>query len=162
MALDEQVRAMLKELGAALNEAVSSSEKVHGLLDRLREEGYEPYLCLDAKVALDKRGRRAEASLPTIRRGAHGAQPKVGSASHASHASRGSAAARKSKAAARASAAISAAEAEEAAAAEGTFLIDRRDLGILQSLGIDPTRPVRSRRRPEAAVAIRSTVSRKH
>jgi hypothetical protein len=157
MAIDEQVRAMLKQLGTALNEAVSSSEKVHGLLDRLREEGYEPYLCLDAKVALDRSGRRAEAALPTIRRGAHGS-----GASSAPSPSRGAAAARKAKAATRATAAVSAAEAQEAAAAEGTFLIDRRDLGILQSLGIDPTRPVRSRRRPEAAVAIRSTVSRKH
>ena len=123
MPLDESVRATLKKLGTALNDAISSSSKVHELLDQLREEGYEPYLCLDAKVALDRRGRRAQAALPSIRRGGGGARK---------------------------------AEAEEA-----PFRIDRKDLGILQSLGIDPTRPVRARRRPEAAVAVRSTVARK-
>jgi len=123
MPLDESVRATLKKLGTALNDAISSSSKVHELLDQLREEGYEPYLCLDAKVALDRRGRRAQAALPSIRRGGSGTRKG---------------------------------EADEA-----PFRIDRKDLGILQSLGIDPTRPVRARRRPEAAVAVRSTVARK-
>ena len=127
MALDESVRSTLKNLGTALNDAISASTKVHELLDKLREEGYEPYLCLDAKVALDRRGRRSQAALPSIRRGGAGSRKGEG---------------------------------DDAAAA--VFRIDRKDLGILQSLGIDPTRPVRVRRRPEAAVAVRSTVSRKH
>ncbi len=69
MALDEKTRAALRELGKALNEAVSSSEEVHAILARLREEGHEPYLVLDATVAIEKRGRRAQAALPSIRRG---------------------------------------------------------------------------------------------
>jgi len=71
MALDETTRAALRELGKALNAAVSSSTAVQEILQRLREEGHEPYLVLDATVALEKRGRRAEATLPSIRRGGH-------------------------------------------------------------------------------------------
>ena len=59
MALDEKVRAYLRELGAALNQAVSSSEKVHEILAKVKSEGYGAYLCLDATVALEKRGRRS-------------------------------------------------------------------------------------------------------
>jgi hypothetical protein len=69
MALDEKTRAALGELGKALNEAVSSSAEVHAILARLREEGHEPYLVLDATVAIEKRGLRARAALPSIRRG---------------------------------------------------------------------------------------------
>ncbi len=69
MALDEKTRAALRQLGKALNEAVSSSVEVHGILQSLREEGHEPYLVLDATVALDARGRRSRAALPSIRRG---------------------------------------------------------------------------------------------
>ncbi len=69
MALDEKTRAALRELGKALNEAVSSSADVKEILQRLRDDGHEPYLVLDATVALDARGRRARASLPSIRRG---------------------------------------------------------------------------------------------
>ena len=69
MALDEKTRAALRELGKALNEAISASTEVHAILTRLREEGHEPYLVLDATVAIEKRGRRAQATLPSIRRG---------------------------------------------------------------------------------------------
>src|SRR4029078_10388047 len=70
MALDERTKSYLRELGAALNAAVSSSEKVHEILGKVRGEGYDAYLVLDATVALEKRGRRSSASLPSIRRGA--------------------------------------------------------------------------------------------
>ena len=69
MALDERTRSLLRELGAALNQAISSSEKVHEILARVKSEGYDPYLVLDATVALDKRGRKTNAALPSIRRG---------------------------------------------------------------------------------------------
>ena len=69
MALDERTRDALRELGNALNEAVSSSARVHEILQRIREEGSEPYLVLDATVALEGRERKARAALPSIRRG---------------------------------------------------------------------------------------------
>ena len=69
MTSGQRVRAALQELGAALNDAVSSSEKVQAILARLRDDGYDPYLVLDATVALDQKGKRAQAALPSIRRG---------------------------------------------------------------------------------------------
>lgn len=123
MALDERVRSILRELGAALNGAVSSSEKVQELLQKVRNEGYDAWLILDATVALERRGRRSSAALPSIRRGA----------------------------------ATAAARGEEEG---GTFQINVRDLSFLRSVGIDPTRPIRARRRPGATVTIRSTVAK--
>lgn len=127
MALDEKVRAYLKELGAALNQAVSSSEKVHEILARVRAEDYDAYLILDATVALDKRGRRSSASLPSIRRGGLNAAREEGE--------------------------------------NAVFQINVKDLGFLRSVGIDPTRPIRSRRRATAAatatVTLRSTVAKR-
>jgi len=123
MALDDKLRAHLRELGAALNEAVSGAPKVHEILARVKAEGYDAYLVLDATVALDKRGRRSSAALPSIRRGTPGAGR---------------------------------AEGESA-----PFQINVKDLGLLRSLGIDPTRPIRARRRPAASVTLRSTVTRK-
>jgi hypothetical protein len=123
MALDEKTRAFLRELGAALNEAVSSSEKVHEILAKIRAEGNDAYLVLDATVALDKRGRRSSAALPSIRRGALNAARD---------------------------------EAETA-----VFQINVKDLSFLRSVGIDPTRPIRARRRPAATVTLRSTVAKR-
>jgi|APDOM4702015248_1054824.scaffolds.fasta_scaffold389723_1 hypothetical protein len=127
MALDEKIRAYLRELGAALNEAVSSSEKVHEILAKVKSEGYGAYLCLDATVALDKRGRRSSAALPSIRRGALNASK----------------------------------DDREGGLDTAVFQINVKDLGFLRSVGIDPTRPIRARRRPQAAVTIRSTVAKR-
>ena len=128
MALDEKLRAYLRELGAALNEAVSSSEKVHEILAKVKSEGYGAYLCLDATVALDKRGRRSSAALPSIRRGGLNA-PKE--------------------------------DRDGNAMDTAVFQINVKDLGFLRSVGIDPTRPIRARKRPHAAVTIRSTVAKR-
>ena len=123
MALDERTRAYLRELGAALNQAVSSSEKVHEILAKVRAEGYDAYLVLDATVALDKRGRRSQAALPSIRRGALSRDRE---------------------------------ESETA-----VFQINVKDLSFLRSVGIDPTRPIRARRRPATTVTLRSTIAKK-
>jgi hypothetical protein len=123
MAIDEKVRAHLRDLGTALNEAVSSSPKVYEILAKVKAEGYDAYLVLDATVAIDRRGRRSSAALPSIRRGVPSAHRGEGE--------------------------------------PATFKIDMKDLNLLRSLGIDPTRPVRARRRPAASVTIRSTVARR-
>jgi hypothetical protein len=130
MALDDKVRAYLRELGAALNEAVSSSEKVHEILAKVKAEGYGVYLVLDATVALEKRGRRSSAALPSIRRGAL-------------------------------QAARAADDGEGSTVERVVFQINVKDLNFLRSVGIDPTRPIRSRRRPQAAVTIRSTIAKR-
>ncbi len=128
MAMDEKIRAYLRELGTALNNAVSSSEAVHEILQKVRAEGYDAYLVLDATVALDRRGRRSQAALPSIRRGGLG--PAKGEKRE---------------------------DGENA-----TFQINVKDLSFLRSVGIDPTRPVRARRRPATTVTLRSTVANKH
>ncbi|HEX7528628.1 MAG TPA: hypothetical protein VF425_05925 [Thermoanaerobaculia bacterium] len=130
MALDDKVRAYLRELGAALNEAVSSSEKVHEILAKVKAEGYGVYLVLDATVALEKRGRRSSAALPSIRRGALQAASAAG-------------------------------DGEGSTVERAVFQINVKDLSFLRSVGIDPTRPIRARRRPQAAVTIRSTISKR-
>src|SRR5687768_2283060 len=108
MALDDRTRGLLRELGAALNQAVSSSERVHEILAKVKGEGYDAYLVLDATVALDKRGRRSSAALPSIRRGGLSSSRQ---------------------------------ETENA-----VFQINVKDLSFLRSVGIDPTRPIRTRR----------------
>jgi hypothetical protein len=135
MALDDKVRAYLRDLGAALNEAVSSSEKVHEILAKVKAEGYGVYLVLDATVALEKRGRRSSAALPSIRRGA--LQAARGGAEDAGE------------------------SAAESTVERVVFQINVKDLSFLRSVGIDPTRPIRSRRRPQAAVTIRSTIAKR-
>jgi hypothetical protein len=66
MELSDHLREMLKELGQAINESISGSGRVHDSIQRIRDEGYNLYMVLDAKVGVNKR----EARLTRARRGA--------------------------------------------------------------------------------------------
>lgn len=67
MELNEHLRQMLKELGQAINESISGSGKVHDSIQRIRDEGYNLYMVLDAKVGVNRRNgsrRRLTAPMP--------------------------------------------------------------------------------------------------
>ncbi len=58
MELNDRLREMLKELGQAINESISGSGRVHNSIQRIRDEGYNLYMVLDAKVGVNKRESR--------------------------------------------------------------------------------------------------------
>ena len=66
MELSDHLREMLKELGQAINESISGSGRVHDSIQRIRDEGYNLYMVLDAKVGVNRR----ESRLTRVRRGA--------------------------------------------------------------------------------------------
>jgi hypothetical protein len=59
MELNDHLREMLKELGQAINESISGSGRVHESIQRIRDEGYNLYMVLDAKVGVNKRESRS-------------------------------------------------------------------------------------------------------
>ena len=123
MELNDHLREMLKELGQAINESISGSGRVHESIQRIRDEGYNLYMVLDAKGGVNKREPRS--SRKRLKGSTSTPVASVGKDSG---------------------------ETLERAA----FRINVKDLRILKSLGIDPTRKVRTRRpaprrRPVAA-----------
>ena len=115
MELNDHLREMLKELGQAINESISGSGRVHDSIQRIRDEGYNLYMVLDAKVGVNKREARSgrkrltssrETGVSRRERSSRSDEPVI----------------------------------EERAA----FRINVKDLRILKDLGIDPTRKVRS------------------
>ena len=58
MELNDHLREMLKELGQAINASISGSGRVHDSIQRIRDEGYNLYMVLDAKVGMNKRDGR--------------------------------------------------------------------------------------------------------
>ena len=62
MELNDHLREMLKELGQAINESISGSGRVHESIQRIRDEGYNLYMVLDAKVGVKKEGRSRKGS----------------------------------------------------------------------------------------------------
>src|SRR5262245_17528633 len=110
MELNDHLRQMLKELRQAINESISGSGRVHDSIQRIRDEGYNLYMVLDAKVGVNKRDRSG-------RRKAAGAREAAGARGRSE---------------------------EPVIEERAAFRINVKDLRFLKSLGIDPTRKVRS------------------
>lgn len=55
MELNDELKALLKELGAALHQALTKDQKVNELTDQIKLNGYDIYLIMEANIALDKR-----------------------------------------------------------------------------------------------------------
>lgn len=64
MEWNDHLREMLKELGQAINESISGSGRVHDSIRRIRDEGYNLYMVLDAKVGVNRRESRGSRRRP--------------------------------------------------------------------------------------------------
>jgi hypothetical protein len=58
--VNDRVKQLLRELGTAINESISSSEHVSQHLQKIRDEGYDLYVVLDATIGLNKQGEEPE------------------------------------------------------------------------------------------------------
>jgi hypothetical protein len=54
--VDDKIKQLLKDLGSAINESISSSEDVNRHIQKIREEGYNLYVVLDATIGLNRQG----------------------------------------------------------------------------------------------------------
>lgn len=52
--MDDKIKQLLQELGTAINESISGSEDVNRHIQRIRDEGYDLYVVLDATIGLNK------------------------------------------------------------------------------------------------------------
>ena len=101
--VDDKIKQLLQDLGTAINESISGSDDVNRHIQRIRDEGYDLYVVLDATIGLNKQDETSDeqtAVVPVERK-------------------------------------------------EVQFRINVNDLSLLRSLGIDPTRKVRTTRRIE-------------
>ena len=62
MQLDDHLKNLLRELGHAINDTVSESDRITGAIAGVRAHGYDIVLKLDATIGLAKRDAAAEAA----------------------------------------------------------------------------------------------------
>jgi orotate phosphoribosyltransferase len=62
--VNENVQALLRELGEVINDVVTSSTRVADAMQAIRDQGYELDLKLDANISLSRKGKQASESEP--------------------------------------------------------------------------------------------------
>ena len=66
MELDNRMKQLLRELGRAINEAVADSDRIAQSISRIKANGYDVFLMLDAVVGLNKRAHREAGAQETL------------------------------------------------------------------------------------------------
>lgn len=56
MELDDNFKRLIKELGDAINESLSESERIAEVMSRIRSAGYDLFLVLEVTIGFNKRG----------------------------------------------------------------------------------------------------------
>jgi hypothetical protein len=56
--LDDRLKELLKELSDSINESISNSASVNDQIQKIRDEGYDLYVFLDATIGLGRDGEQ--------------------------------------------------------------------------------------------------------
>jgi len=60
--VDDKIKQLLQDLGTAINESISGSEDVNRHIQKIRDEGYDLYVVLDATIGLNKQDADEDAA----------------------------------------------------------------------------------------------------
>jgi hypothetical protein len=61
--VNDKVKSLLQELGEAINETVTGSQRIESIMQSIRDSGYEVYLMLQANIAVENlQGKREDES----------------------------------------------------------------------------------------------------
>lgn len=59
MKLDDRLKHLMKELGNAINESLSESERIAEAISNIKQHGYDVFLVLEATIGFNKREEEA-------------------------------------------------------------------------------------------------------
>src|SRR4029077_20929458 len=57
MQMDDNLKQLMKELGAAINDALSESEDISEAIQNVRNAGYDVFLVLEATIGFNRRSK---------------------------------------------------------------------------------------------------------
>ena len=63
MELNDQMKALLKDLGMALHQALAKDSQIKTITDQIKGSGYDIYLIMEANIALDRRENQSNGQL---------------------------------------------------------------------------------------------------
>jgi 4-aminobutyrate aminotransferase-like enzyme len=60
MQLDDNLKQLMKELGAAINDALADSEEISEAIQNVRNAGYDVFLVLEATIGFNRRSKTGQ------------------------------------------------------------------------------------------------------
>src|SRR5881275_3234279 len=72
--LDDRLKELMQELGNAINESLSDSDRIAGAIGEIKRAGYDVFLVLEATIGFNKRDESAEGDSDEVDTDAEGTQ----------------------------------------------------------------------------------------
>ena len=66
--VDERLKELMQELGNAINESLSDSDRIAGAIGEIKRAGYDVFLVLEATIGFNKRDDGADSDTGTTER----------------------------------------------------------------------------------------------
>ena len=63
--MDDKLKVLMQDLGNAINETLSDSDRIAAAIGEIRHAGYDVFLVLEATIGFNKREEAAEGAEPT-------------------------------------------------------------------------------------------------
>ena len=63
--MDDRLKDLMQELGNAINESLSDSERIAAAIGEIKQAGYDVFLVLEATIGFNKREEGEEGEEPT-------------------------------------------------------------------------------------------------
>lgn len=67
--MEEKLKVLMQELGNAINESLSDSERIAAAIGEIRQAGYDVFLVLEATIGFNRREDAEEEGLPAAESG---------------------------------------------------------------------------------------------
>jgi len=85
--VDDQLKDLMRELGNAINESLSESERISAVIEEIKEAGYDVFLVLEATIGFNKcePSGKAESAEEEEAEAAELERPKAGKIRWTSH-----------------------------------------------------------------------------
>lgn len=72
--MDERLKQLMKELGEAINGSLSDSEQIAEVISRIKADGYDVFLVLEATIGFNRRDEEEPVGKPVLSQ--HGRHPE--------------------------------------------------------------------------------------
>lgn len=64
--MDDRLKELMQELGQAINESLSDSERIAAAIGEIRRAGYDVFLVLEATIGFNKRDENSDEEPETV------------------------------------------------------------------------------------------------
>ena len=64
--LDDNLKQLMKDLGAAINDTLSNSDRISEAIAKIRSSGYDVFLVLEATIGFNRRTETSDESAETV------------------------------------------------------------------------------------------------